>query len=135
MHPKHRWLNAVPLNLIDCTTRTVNPYTTTGLPDEQLDYVALSYVWGKSTGSVKPADISLPFVILDDCSKTIEHAMQAVQELGLRCLWVDMYCFSTDAGIRHNQIGRMDLVYSRARFTMVAAFGNCAEDGLPGMGT
>jgi hypothetical protein len=61
--------------------------------------------------------------------------MQVVSELSLRYLWVYLYCVSTDARIKHSQIARMDLVYSCARFTIVAAAGTCTDAGLPDMGS
>jgi hypothetical protein len=69
--PKHKWMNEVPLYLIDCTSRTVIPHSATGLPYRQLDYVALSYVWGKSGSTARPEYISFPFPIPDRCPKTI----------------------------------------------------------------
>ncbi|KAF2677816.1 HET-domain-containing protein [Lentithecium fluviatile CBS 122367] len=103
------------------------------------DYVALSYVWGRSnflrllkdnkaelasSGALKRATVP----------RTIRDAMQLVTLLGKRYLWVDALCIvqddDSDKGI---QIGQMDIIYTSAILTIVAASGTDAEAGLPGL--
>ena len=107
-------------------------------------YVALSYVWGGTSccklttanesslsqdGALKRLadDLTLP--------RTISDAMALVRGLaGLQFLWVDALCLIQDdvkdlaAGI-----AVMDDVYERAWFTIIAAGGEDASFGLPGI--
>ncbi|KAK8033979.1 hypothetical protein PG993_008974 [Apiospora rasikravindrae] len=88
---------------------------------------SLSYVWGKVGRSEKLPDL-LP--------RTVEDAMQVTNMLGFQYLWVDAYCIDhTSPVIRQRQIRRMDAVYGRAQLTLVAAAGQDAESGLPGVGS
>jgi hypothetical protein len=125
---QHAWLNETPLYLLDCSERVVVSHTDIIPKIGQLEYVALSYVWGSTAAIHRPVEMKIPFTIPDECPKTIEHAITVVKEMGLRYLWVDMYCVSTDFRIKHS------LVYKSASFTIIAAFGDCADDGLPGVG-
>jgi hypothetical protein len=132
---QHAWLNETPLYLLDCLERVVVSHTDAAFTTDQPEYVALSYVWGSTAAIHRPVEMKIPFAIPDECPKTIEHAITVVKEMGLQYLWVDMYCVSTDSHIKHSQIARMDLVYKSASFTIIAAFGDCADDGLPGVGS
>ncbi|RFU80149.1 heterokaryon incompatibility [Trichoderma arundinaceum] len=87
------------------------------------DYVALSYVWGDAT-----VDGGWPRVVRD--------AAAVVTELGFRYLWVDRFC--TDDSRPEEKMGhihRMDEIYEGAAFTIVAAAGDDAMHGLPGVGS
>ncbi|KAK7526797.1 heterokaryon incompatibility protein-domain-containing protein [Phyllosticta citriasiana] len=102
-------------------------------------YVALSYVWGtapvfrhlkenseriRKPGSLK--EIRLPASIRD--------SMLLVQQMGERFLWVDSICIiQDDFKTQQSQIMRMGSIYSKAVFTIVVAFGNGANSGLPGV--
>jgi hypothetical protein len=86
-------------------------------------YVALSYVWGTS-----PEDeVEWPQTVLD--------AVTTTREMGFQYLWVDRLSINqNDLDEKSYLIGRMTTIYSEADFTIVAAAGNGAGHGLPGVG-
>lgn len=129
------WPGTVPLDLIDCFSRTVVPYNMVSNQGQVPKYVALSYVWGNAVSGRTPEQTNAPFSLPERCPETIEDAIRAVRHLELRYLWVDMYCVSTEALLKHHQIANMSLVYKMAKLTIIAAAGNDAEAGLPGVGT
>ncbi|KAL6352580.1 hypothetical protein LRP88_13045 [Fusarium phalaenopsidis] len=132
------WLE--PFRAIDVKERRI-----VNLP-AQSRYIALSYVWGASSqtpeqqarrrltnenfsrlSQVDGLDgVSLP--------KTVEDAIELTSKMGERYLWVDALCIIQDdiQDLSH-QTSRMDLVYSRALFTIIAACGEDSESGLSGL--
>ncbi|KAM0137177.1 hypothetical protein ACHAO1_004128 [Botrytis cinerea] len=90
------------------------------------EYVALSYVWGDDS-TRKSTQGEFPLVVQD--------VLNVTEALGFKYLWVDRYCIDQTPNSPHMQsmIDQMDLVYSNARATIVAASGNSASDGLPGI--
>jgi hypothetical protein len=137
--------NALPQNHVNnyvATFRLIDVWRKS-IVDAEADshYVALSYVWGQSPmlqlvqsnksmlyneGALAPDRQSLP--------QTIRDAMLAVKNLGERYLWVDALCIMQDDKLEKAKvIGEMDLIYSRAELTLVAASGSDAEAGLPGL--
>lgn len=111
------------LSLINCATRTIEP------SGDGKKYAALSYVWGSmpSSGSIQSGKLVGPL------ERTIEDALVAAKEMGLEYLWVDRYCIDQDSTEKHHQIKQMDLVYRNAVMTIVAAAGDDASHGLPGV--
>ncbi|CAH0047177.1 unnamed protein product [Clonostachys solani] len=104
-------------------------------------YVALSYVWGtapflrllQSNRSELYKDGALD-ARNNDVPKTVQDAMRVAGQLGLRYLWVDALCIvQDDLNEKAEVIGAMDLIYSRATLTIVAASGSNANSGLPGL--
>ncbi|WZH46983.1 heterokaryon incompatibility protein-domain-containing protein [Fusarium acuminatum] len=108
-------------------------------------YVALSYVWGLSEKAVELR--SERRLTRDNMSRlkqhnsldqipipqTIRDAMAVVKATGERYLWVDALCIvQDDPEDLSQQTGRMDLIYSKALFTIVAACGSDSESGLAG---
>lgn len=104
--------------VIDCITRQIVPMV------EGLPYIALSYMWGGSTGphgsrlseSPSPPDFlpkTLPQMIQDTLNVTVR--------LDHRYLWVDWFCIdqchSTDKAF---QIQQMASIYSHACITLCA---------------
>ncbi|KAI0429146.1 heterokaryon incompatibility protein-domain-containing protein [Xylaria sp. FL1042] len=119
------------LNLIDCRSQEVVKVDNIS-PDSELDYVALSYVWGTSV------DVSK--VVLDGSRlpqplpSVVKDAIQVVLRLGYYYLWVDKYCIDKhDKGKKHEQLMHMDSVYKNAALTIVAAAGADESYGLPGV--
>ncbi|KAF4342491.1 tol [Fusarium beomiforme] len=109
-------------------------------------YVALSYVWGSSE-EAKEFRLKRRLTrenlfrlqrpdSLDELHipKTIQDAMYVTEQVGERFLWVDALCIvqddPTDLG---HQTARMDLIYSRALFTILAACGEDSDSGLVGL--
>lgn len=104
-------------------------------------YVALSYVWGgastvrlmrvnKSTllqvGSLLNAWDSLP--------RTIRDAIVLVRKLGAEYLWIDSLCLvqDDDEDVKRG-VDAMDMIYTKAWLTIIAAHGHNADAGLPGI--
>jgi hypothetical protein len=102
-------------------------------------YVALSYCWGtalmlkhmlgNSTALRKDGALSDSKV-----PATISDAIELVKGVGERYLWVDALCIvQDDPALQKAQLAQMGLIYSLAAFTIVAASGNNADAGLPGV--
>lgn len=102
-------------------------------------YIALSYVWGyiaqptlkkavletwMSDGQLR--DVEIP--------QTIGDAINLVQMIGYRYIWVDALCIvQDDEESRHDQISQMHEIYRHADLTIVAADGDNCSEGLPGV--
>ena len=112
--------------------------------DVSLDsrYLALSYVWG----SVKPLsaiksnihDLQQPGSLVTHnkgIPTTIKDAIDLVTRLGERYLWVDSLCIvqDDDPDTKQAMISIMDFIYGNALITIIAATGDNANAGLPGV--
>ncbi|KAH8655442.1 heterokaryon incompatibility protein-domain-containing protein [Xylariales sp. PMI_506] len=102
-------------------------------------FVALSYVWGSEVrhlltrgtidqysahGGFKEANLP----------QTIADAMHPVSELGGQYLWVDTLCIiRDDERDKQVQLPVMGNIYNRADLVFVAAAGDDANAGLPGI--
>ncbi|TGO62304.1 hypothetical protein BOTNAR_0115g00090 [Botryotinia narcissicola] len=109
-------VEVVRLRVIDVTTKRICQARA------DCEYITLSYVWGDNS-ACKNTQGEFPRVVQD--------AFTVTEALGYRYLWVDRYCIDQDPNSPHMQsmIDHMDLVYSNARATIVAASGNSASDG------
>ena len=66
--------------------------------------------------------------------QVIKDAMQFVRNIGERYLWVDSLCIvQDDESIKHHLISNMGSIYNSAVATIVAASGEDATHGLPGV--
>ncbi|KAI8651984.1 HET domain-containing protein [Fusarium sp. Ph1] len=117
-------LNSISsLKFIDCETSTI-------VAANGMSYVALSYLWGGGANNIASFVTSLP----SDMPKTIKDAMTATRALGFRYLWVDRYCINqTSQEEVLEQVHKMDLIYNHAELTIIAAAGQNANHGLPGV--
>ena len=116
----------VGLRVIDCQTGAIVQATA------DCDYLALSYVWGSTASSDEENHENIN--LLDGSAPNlIKDAVTATKRLGYRYLWVDRYCISQHAAERHSQINQMDLVYSKAQATIIAAASNDPTIGLAGV--
>lgn len=107
------------LQVLDCRTRRVGPH----IPG--IEFVALSYVWGH-TMEQRLRQPEFP--------RTVEDAIKVTLELGFRYLWIDRYCIpQTDELVSKMHTANMDIIYSCATLTIVAACGKDASHGLPGV--
>lgn len=105
-------------------------------------YIALSYVWGQvgtyrllkgnMRDLMKPKGLSR---VWEHVPLTIRDAISFTEAIGERYLWVDTLCLIQDddndkiPGIKH-----MDVVFGQAFCTIIAAGGDDANAGLPGVG-
>lgn len=119
------------------------------VPDTKSDpYVALSYVWGpdharksetqKPPGRKRPHESSeantLYTQLPQHIPRTIRDAMEVVQQLGLKYLWVDWYCVDqSDNEAKQAQIENMHLVFECAYLTIIALDAQGMEEGLSGV--
>jgi Heterokaryon incompatibility protein (HET) len=119
------------------------------VPDFKSDpYVALSYVWGpdhasksetrKANGRKRPhessATNSLFTQLPEHVPKTIRDAMEVVEQIGFKYLWVDWYCVDqSDYEAKQAQIENMHLVYECAYLTIIALDAQNMEEGLAGL--
>ncbi|KAK4171832.1 putative HET domain-containing protein [Triangularia setosa] len=95
---------------------------TVGIQPWGVTYAALSYVWGSS-----PEDqVEWPKTVLD--------AVSATKDIGFRYIWIDRLCINqSDADEKAYLISKMATIYEGAEVTLVAAAGNGASHGLPGI--
>ncbi|KAK4454901.1 heterokaryon incompatibility protein-domain-containing protein [Podospora aff. communis PSN243] len=122
-------LNSIPgFHLIDCRTRCILPLLNMqgGYPP----YIALSYLWGQHRPPPVPDGgfAEVP----EGIPLTIQDAVTVTTKLGFRYLWIDAYCIPPQ--YRNLQLGKMDIIYSEAALTIVAAAGDGPGHGLPGIG-
>jgi hypothetical protein len=105
-------------------------------------YVACSYVWG--TGLLDHLELKWSnHRHLEECGslrgnslpRTILDAIVACRSLGRRFLWIDRLCIIQDAPWleKEVQLNQMGAIYHQADFTLVAAAGDGAMYGLPGV--
>jgi hypothetical protein len=105
------------------------------------EYATLSYVWGneemfKTTGhNLQSLQGTEGFEMhYDRLPKTTQDAILCTKRLGIRYLWVDSLCIiQDDERDKLHQIQNMGLIYSHAQVTLIAAEGNNANSGLPGV--
>ena len=127
---------------------------------EKCEYLALSYVWGKTptilrkdaSSEEKPVllatkqnlkrlsavgGLSSKQVEEDESARvanTVKDAMLFTRELGKRYLWVDTLCITQDdPEDKARLMGHMDDVYANATATLIPTSGTDADAGLPGV--
>ncbi|KAK3500341.1 heterokaryon incompatibility protein-domain-containing protein [Neurospora hispaniola] len=119
--------------LIDCESETIILAAERCSPK----YVTLSYVWGASITSPPVLDANTSLPVLPNSNqrlKVVNDAMETVRRIGYRYLWVDRYCIpQSDHDAKSIQIKNMGKIYSLSVLTIIAAAGNDAEYGLPGV--
>lgn len=107
--------------------------------DHLYSYLALSYVWGHAKVLLLTKENRASLMLVDalkdqNLSQTISDAMLLTEKLGERYLWVDSLCIvQDDDADKAELIPRMDLIYSQAVLTIVAAAGSDANAGLSRM--
>ena len=113
--------------VIDCWTRQIVPLT------QDLEYLALSYVWGKANDENSQTSQTSGFVPFP-APQTIEDAMSVVLGMEERYLWVDRYCIWRSEN-RHLQIQNMHEIYRNALTTVVPVEADSAGSGFSGVST
>lgn len=114
-------------------------------------YITLSYVWGRSKfpslpwermlnvnrdpGRRSDSQSYLPLVdIWEEIPKTIRDAAMVVKLLGVTYLWVDSLCIAQDyPAEKTRMIEKMDQIYAKAMYCIVAGSGKDADAGLGGL--
>ena len=104
-------------------------------------FVALSYVWGPVKVFKLLKDI-LPKMqfkgalnkVWQYLPKTIQDAITLTSSLSIRHIWIDSLCIvQDDSSDKNSLIPYMHMIYDRAFMTIVAATGENAQAGLPGV--
>ena len=126
------------LRLIDTAKMCIVEFIQLG--HETPRYCALSYVWGMDLGCcsltknnhkelMQPGGINTLLL-----PQTISDTVYVVKALGQRYLWIDALCIlQDDRDDQRLQIPSMRHIYSRAVLTIIAAAGDNANSGLPGL--
>jgi hypothetical protein len=107
-------------------------------------YIALSYVWGRipdvleSTLNNFSALQNARALELEPWASrmpsTVRDAIYLTKEMGERYLWVDRLCIiQDDDQHKAEQLSWMSSIYANSYFTIIAADGNDANYGLPGI--
>ncbi|KAF1953390.1 HET-domain-containing protein [Byssothecium circinans] len=104
--------------VINCATRIIEP------APGGCSYVALSYVWGTVDHDGQQSGFP----------PTIDDSISVTLKMGMKYLWVDRYCIDqVNQDEKDIQIANMDIIYSKAQFTIIAAAGSDPYYGLPGV--
>jgi len=102
-------------------------------------YFALSYVWG---GVITTTTTAQNFELFQQSGylwqntvlpETVCDAMVLTREMGIRYLWVDCLSIVQDSATKHEEIKNMDVIFSKAELTIVAAGSKDAWSHLPGV--
>lgn len=102
-------------------------------------YIALSYVWGNidsvETTKARLVEFSQPNGLKTaEMTRTVGDAILFVKQIGERYLWVDRLCIvQDDVAEKAKVISRMADIYLGATLVLVAASGEDANAGLPGV--
>ncbi|RYP22912.1 hypothetical protein DL765_001370 [Monosporascus sp. GIB2] len=122
------------MKVIDCQTFEIVERTS------EMEYLALSYVWRLANDDMVPLggcaveESSTGNLLPSEIPRVIHNAMTVARDLGYRYIWVDQFCIDQKALEEHkkDQISKMDLIYSSAELTIIAA---STQGALPGVGT
>lgn len=137
---KSIWPSNVPQTLTSLLLIDVHRMCIVDAPPGS-SYVALSYCWGRVTSlrhlkhnsnqlRTECAFLELASSIPD----TIRDAILLVKGIHEQYLWVDALCIIQDDPVSQSvQLAQMGLVYSLANFVIIAAAGDDANAGLPGI--
>ncbi|EXJ63918.1 hypothetical protein A1O7_00253 [Cladophialophora yegresii CBS 114405] len=117
-----------PHYLLDCNTRTI-------VQDRgDMDYVALSYLWGSSSATFNTRVKHHVGESLGPLPQTIEDAIIVTKHVNMRYLWVDRLCLPQDETTDfYNDLRSMAVLYESAELVIIAAAGDGADYGLPGV--
>jgi Heterokaryon incompatibility protein (HET) len=113
-------------------------------PRQGVEYTVLSHVWGPK-GSCPVYNISnklaTPLIpgrrvrLPQPMPKTIRDSIKLTARLGVKYLWVDTLCIKQqDSMEKPVQIANMAAIYGNATLCIIAAAGDHANSGLPGIG-
>ncbi|KAK8235115.1 heterokaryon incompatibility protein-domain-containing protein [Phyllosticta capitalensis] len=107
------------------------------IPQENLDYAALSYCWGghkpECMTTPKTIDQNMRCIGWKSMPQTFQDAVTFTRGLGLKYLWIDSICIIQDevsSDDWRREAGRMFGVYKNAKVTFAALFGENSKTGL-----
>ena len=106
-----------------------------------MEFVALSYVWGANAEPLLKKSTEHPMsavggICIDRLPRTIGDAIEFTRKLGQRFIWIDSACIIQDDDMdKREQLPLMDRIYSCAELVIIAAGGDSAHSGLPGLET
>ena len=104
-------------------------------------FLVLSYVWGRIK-VFKLLKDNLPELqvkgalnrVWQHLPKTIQDAITLTSSLSIRHIWIDSLCIvQDDSSDKNSLIPYMHIIYERAFMTILAATGEDAQAGLPGV--
>jgi len=131
------------LRFIDVRGNCVVEFSGDGQDTTAPRYVALSYIWGgvptvRLTRANKPTlmEVGSLQTTWDSLPRTVRDAVLLVRKLGAeyQYLWVDSLCLvQDDDEDMEGGVNAMDMIYTKAWLTIVAAHGHNADAGLPGL--
>jgi hypothetical protein len=134
------WANTTPQQLKDLLVIDVERMCVVEAPPS-CQYVTLSYCWGTTANLKHTRSNSEALKVVGALQQivvpaTIRDALQVIKRMGQKYLWVDAICIIQDDPVAQGiQLTQMGLIYSLATFTIIAASGDDADAGLPGVRT
>ncbi|KAE9375964.1 HET-domain-containing protein [Stipitochalara longipes BDJ] len=124
----------LPTRVIDVGTIDSQPKLHLSKPNEQGQYLALSYCWGGHQTSSTTSETLLENtkgLRIERLPKTIQDAIQVTQKLGIPYLWVDALCIIQDSP--HDkaiEIESMGTIYKNATATIAAVSAASVDMGF-----
>jgi hypothetical protein len=136
-HPSPELVGDIAIRLIDVQQRRLIEWQ--GPVSQVPRFVALSYVWGKAQQMVlltknRLSEFKQPGFFNQRLDQTIHDALEVVARIGEVYIWIDALCILQDSPADKGiQIPQMHQIYGSAVLTIVAAHGDSADAGLPGV--
>lgn len=137
-HPIPEFTGEMTIRLVDTKQKCLIEWK--GPTSEAPRFVALSYVWGRSRQKVmlttdRLSDFKQPGFFDRSLDQTIRDSIDLVARIEEKYLWIDSLCILQDSrDDKDHQIPQMHKIYGKAILTIVAAHGDHADSGLPGVG-
>lgn len=129
-----RAASRLPTRVLDVSRDHRNVYLHETAPDEEGNYVCLSYCWGQAKTIVTDSanfHTHLKGIAIEDLPLTFREAVDVVKKLDYRYLWIDALCIIQDSTDDWStEASRMAEVYGGASVTLVAAASSDSDGGL-----
>ena len=137
-HPTPELGGEMSIRLVDVQRKCLVEWD--GPTSEVPSFMALSYVWGKLRQKVMLTTRELekfkqPGFFNCELDETIRDSIELVSKMGQKYLWIDALCILQDSRQdKAVQVPQMHKIYGKSILTIVAAYGDGANSGLPGVG-